>query len=138
MGYSLIIGELEVDYINSEDDPYISLSAKGEKHDDAPAFGEPTDHTNQRWPSYRAWNDFAKEVGLTDLFYGHNRDDILLQTHPGCVPLTESHRREINAAMSKADLDDKDMFWYNARLQWLHYWVNWALDNCEKPVFANS
>ena len=164
MGYTLKIGELDVEYDRDEDCPAIFISAKQVHDDNAPAFGEPTDFTNQRWPSYGSWSDFCEEAGLEELFYGyHQRDDTLLSQHPGCIPLTEKHRKEINAALenwkrkypdanptygkpcpegeSSLSWEDKDNPKENAmmcRLVWLHYWVNWAMDNCEKPVFANT
>lgn len=165
MGYNLIIGNLKVDYDNDEDCPNIRLWAEGVHDEKAPSFGEPTDCTNSRDPSYSAWTEFTKFVGLYDLFYGGRyqqgqtptRDDGLLTEHAGCVPLTERHRREINAAFEAFKIkypnakptygnatdweDDPENPSENAwmcRLVWLHYWVNWALDNCEKPVFANS
>ena len=108
-------------------------------------------------------------VGLFSLFYGKNcsgeliRDDALLRNHPGCVPLTERHRKEINEALANfkkvypnaiatygrpAPEGKMVGFWHDkenpvengwlCRLVWLHYWVNWALDNCKQPVFANG
>lgn len=161
MGYSLTIGELEVQYSREhEDNPYVCCSAKSEKHDAAPAFGEPTDHTSERWPSYGGWHDFAEFVGLEKLFFGRDeRDDALIANHPGCVPLTETHRREVNAAFEAFKIrypnavptygEKQERSWqtdpnnpeenaYMCRLVWLHYWVNWAIDNCERPVFENS
>ena len=170
MGYTLRIGELEMEYHQDEDEPRIELNAKGFHHDDAPAFGEPTDGESQRWPSYSSWSDFAKDAGLYTLFYGKEpgsrewvRDDALIAEHPGCVPLTEKHRREINAALAAwkikypeamptygrpapegehplawSDPDNPEENGKMCRLVWLHYWVNWALDNCERPVFQNT
>jgi hypothetical protein len=168
MGYKLRIGNLNVQYFQDEEDPCIRLRAECLRHDNAPAFGEITDYGNSREPSYTAWHDFAQFVGLYNLFFGNEpfnkervRDDALLANHPGCVPLTERHRCEINAALAayKAKFpkaiptfgkpaQEGEIFWvdkenpeenaYMARLIWLHYWVNWALDNCEKPVFENT
>ena len=168
MGYTLRIGELNVEYFQDEDDPCIFLTAGHLHHDNAPAFGEITDYSNSRAPSYTVWSDFAQFVELYSLFFGNEpfnkervRDDALLANHPGCVPLTERHRCEINAALAsyKAKFPkaiptfgkpapEGKFFWvdkenpeenaYMARLIWLHYWVNWALDNCEKPVFQNT
>lgn len=172
MRYTLRIGVLEIEYANDEDEPKINLSARGESHPDAPAFGEPTDNENQRRPSYSSWSNFAMYAGLYELFFGVNekeeqtRDDALIQEHPGCVPLTERHRREINAALTAwkekypnatptygkpvpdnlnatdkirwVDSDNPRENWEMTRLVWLHYWVNWALDNCKQPVFENS
>lgn len=167
MGYTLRIGELEITYCNDESEPRIDLDARGEWHENAPSYGEPTDKENQRWPSYSGWNNFCKYFGLSELFYGKNergewsRDDALISEHPGCVPLTERHRREINATleahkikypnaiptygkpapfgkMTWEDLDNPPENYQLCRLIWLHYWVNWALDNCKQPVFYNS
>jgi hypothetical protein len=163
MGYSFTIGQLEIDYSNESDEPYIDISAKGERLDDAPAFDEPTDYTNERWPSYSVWRDFCRTAGLIEMFYGEDRekniirDDYLIMRHPGCVPLTEAHRSEINEAMVRfmskypkavatygnqkgfeADPNNPKENSVLCRLTWLHFWINWALDNCDKPVFANS
>ena len=170
MGYTLRIGELQVSYENDESEPRIALTARPESHDDAPAFGEPTDHSNQRWPSYTAWAEFARDFGLYSLFYGTEvggkyqvRDDALIAQHPGCVPLTERHRREINAALGAfkerhpdatpkfgrpppegvhpfmwEDPDNPEENGKMTRIVWLAYWVNWALDNCSQPVFENT
>jgi hypothetical protein len=171
MGYNLTIGELKVRYDQDNDCPEISLTAKGFCHDEAPAFGEISDYTSSRYPSYSAWSDFSMSVGLASLFYGKDnngrgeliRDDALLVNHPGCVPLTEQHRKEVNEALanfkkvypnaiatygrpapegkSAAFWDDKENPVENGwlcRLVWLHYWVNWALDNCSQPVFENG
>ena len=170
MGYTLRIGELVIEYDQDEDEPRISVEAKGFRHDEAPAFGEPTDHESQRWPSYTSWSDFARDSGLYSMFYGKNhggseiiRDDALIAQHPGCVPLTERHRREVNAALDAwrvrypnavptfgrpapegedwlmwSDPDNPEENGKMTRLVWLHYWVNWALDNCKQPVFQNS
>lgn len=170
MGYTLRIGELVVMYHQDEDEPRIELVAEGVRHDAAPAFGEPTDHENQRWPSYSSWADFARDAGIHSLFFGKDQDgskwvrnDDLLSQHPGCVPLTERHRREVNDALAEwkrkypdatptygkpapegthplmwADPDNPEENGKMVRLVWLHYWVNWALDNCKQPVFQNT
>ena len=156
MGYSLTIGELELEYDQEEE--YCGVTAKGFKRDDAPAFGEPTDYTSDRWPSYTGWADFTRFVGLHELFFGENG---LLREHPGCVPLSQRHKQEIDAAYAafkikypdaiarySPDIDFKhgiyeDPDWpeennWLCRLEWLKYWVDWALANCERPVFENT
>lgn len=158
MGYTLTIGELQIGYFNDNGDPHIALSARQERHKKAPAFGEPTDYTNTRWPSYTVWTEFTEFAGLYSLFFAENREDRLIYSHPGCVPLTEQHRQEVNQAFEAfklkypnavstygntdnpldVDPENPEENGYMCRLVWLHYWVNWALDNCEKPVFGNS
>ena len=101
---------------------------------------------------------YGTEYGSKELV----RDDGLIINHPGCVPLTEQHRKEINDAVLRwkakypnaeptygqippegalgfsVDKENPEENAYMCRLVWLHYWVNWALDNCKQPVFANS
>jgi len=150
MGYNLIIGELEVDYdINDGLESSIHLSAVPEKgrKESFLNVGEPTDGTNMRWPSYTSWSNFARATGLYEFFF----DDCegVIRHHPGAQPLTEEHRRIIDEKYNdfkKANPNAEPNYKYEdnvnnsilVRLEWLKYWVDWALDNCEKPVFANS
>lgn len=158
MGYNLDIGELEVEF--EQDDCYISLTAKSESRDDAPAYGEPTDNSNSRWPSYTSWHNSMEFVGLKDLFFDEDSEYSLLTQHPGCVPLNKHHKKVIDRAYedfmekypdvvagyspkTKDNIMAEDPDWPEengalVRLEWLKYWVDWALKNCEKPVFANS
>lgn len=150
MGYTLKIGEAEI--VNYPEDGYISIGVKGVEHKEAPAFGEPTDFSNQRWPSYTSWHNFARFVGLHDLFY--DEDEGLIRRHPDTFPLTPSHKEIIDkayeafkvkypdAVASFAEDGNYDEFpeentWL-VRLEWLKYWVDWSLENCQNPVFYNS
>lgn len=156
MGYSLTIGDLAVEY--SQDIECCSIVAKGFKNDDAPAFDEPTDFESRRWPSYTAWTDFCKFVGLHELFF--NKHNGIMAHHPNCVPLSQRHKKEIDSAYikfkekypkAKAGYSPKinfekkiyeDSEWpkennWLCRLEWLKYWVDWALANCKRPVFEN-
>jgi len=161
MGYSLTIGEAEIDYDAGSTtegqefdfgDFWIHVSAKGEKNDDAPAFGEPTDYTNQRWPSYSSWHYFCEYANLFDVFY--NDRGSINGGHPGAMPVTKEMQKRINksymiikgkfpnviASFEKNELSDEE-YEANAamcRLKWLKYWVDWSLENCQQPVFVNS
>ena len=86
-----------------------------------------------------------------------SREDCLIMNHSGCVPLTNRHRVDINKAYENyitkypnakatygnvkdiCEVDEDNPMENSAlcRLEWLKFWVNWALDNCDKPVFAN-
>ena len=115
MGYTLTIGE------------NINGDIETVRHVDAPAFGEPTDYTNARWPSYTAWWGFVRATGLDACFKR------LLTPHPGIQPLTKEHLnafKKVNAAV----LDQ----WDCNRLTWLIYWIEWALANCKNPAISNS
>jgi hypothetical protein len=159
MGYTLTIGQLETTIENEGLESYIRNDAESARFDDAPAYGEPTDFTNSRWPSYTSWSDAMRFVGLYDLMF--NKETGLIRQHPGCVPLVIEHKEIIDKAHkafyekypnAKAGyspkLDEKKGIWEDpewpnennmaTRLEWLKYWVDWALSNCSKPVFYNS
>lgn len=158
MGYTLKIGQLvttiEIEGLES----YIYNDVEGVKLDNAPAFNEPTDYTNARWPSYISWSEAMRFVGLYDLMF--NRETGLIRDHPGCVPLVKEHKEIIDKAYEdfykkylnaeagyspklKEDEWAEDPDWpientWATRLEWLKYWVDWSLLNCTKPVFYNS
>lgn len=151
MGYTIKIGEAS--FYKDSDYSYIDITAKPEKHDGAPAFGEPTDFTNQRWPSYTVWAEFLKATGLYDLFTDEDRG--LMRKHPGTALLTKQHQETIRDALNKwkekgtnpgfsETFDGKIVEGQEnsdpmlARLIWLDYWVTWAVENCENPVITNS
>lgn len=176
MGYTLEIGEAEIDWNTDR----VGITARGEKHDDAPAYGEPTDYTNGRWPGYCGWANFAKATGLEGVFFGTAESKweflvaesvwvpVILAHHPGAVPVTSDLRNYINAKYAEyvaahpdhraeyppAKPGAKPVFGtfyreedyvedprYDAnlcRFEWLRYWINWAVDNCQCPVFTNS
>jgi len=154
MGYNFTIGNASV-YYNQEDE-YCKIEAESARSDNAPSFGEPTDCTNERWPSYSGWHNFCRVTNLHDLFF--NEENGILRDHPGCVPLSIRHKKEIDKSYklfrskypnvvaeysSKILNDIPDENWPEengalCRLEWLKYWVDWALENCEKPVFENS
>ena len=162
MGYTLIIGEAEMQY--DKDDLWLRLSAELANAEDAPAFGEPTDHENQRWPSYTGWTEFSRESGLEPLFFGggwdremrcyrdcpegYHRDRPLIDSHPGVAPICQGDLDVIKSAISKRRektgekppgfSDDDSLDHVLARLIWLEYWFEWALRTCKIPVFANS
>lgn len=115
MGYTLRIG----DNVNGKIEVV--------RHSEAPAFGEPTDYTNERWPSYTAWWGFVRACGLDAMFTS------LLDPHPGINALTPDHLRALEAVDMKR-LDE----WCQNRLTWLLYWTRWALANCNKPAISNS
>jgi hypothetical protein len=159
MGYTLRIGELKtrIEYEGLES--YITNDAEAVTDEKAPAFGEPTDHSNSRWPSYTSWYDAMRFVGLHDMMF--NKETGLIRSHPDCVPLVKEHKEIIDKAYKefyekypncKAGYSPKinekegvyeDAEWpsennYATRLEWLKYWVDWALENCQYPVFYNS
>ena len=170
MGYSLRIGEATIcpDITKNEDWAYstVSIKAGDVRLDNAPAFGEPTDYTNSRWPSYTAWANFVRFIvdHVNDEFeqlfylgrlYGESEpgsDDYmcLIKTHPGVALIHEDHKSVIDRTMqmlkekfpdAEANYDADGNEHANGalcRLTWLKFWIDWALENCKIPVFENS
>ena len=158
MGYTLRIGNAYMDF--DKEYNYLKIDAEAKTLPNAPAFGEPTDNSNSRWPSYTAWHDFTKFAGLYDLFFNKEREDpeCLLKEHPGYTVITKEHQKEINRlyklfyikypnckagfSPNATDFAD-DPNWpiensYAVRFEWLKFWIDWALENCEIPIFYNS
>lgn len=159
MGYTLKIGELKTGVEYDGLYSYLSNEVEGVKLENAPAFGEPTDFTNQRWPSYSSWANAMQFVGLESFMFHEEKG--LLRNHPGCVPLVKEHKEVLDNAYEmfykkypncKAGYSPKinekegiyeDDEWpkendYATRLEWLKFWIDWALENCKCPVFYNS
>lgn len=152
MGYTLTIGELTVHKYPDcgLDEDGISFGAFGIHHDDAPAFGEPTDHTNSRWPSYSAWAGTMRDLGLTEVIFSGGT---LVGGHPGVRLVTPELVEVVSSALEKYRREHPDgVAGFNqdenmptdpvnanlARMEWFDYWLRWALENCDTPVIANS
>lgn len=147
MGYSITIGELSVDEYPEDgiDSACIGLSANRASVEGSPAYGEPTDGTNQRWPSYSSWSNYLEKAGIQDVFFCNGR---LIGGHPGIRLVTKELLERISKA--KADLEKQhptieatmepytDINGTYCRVIWLEYWCKWALENCKVPVIANS
>jgi hypothetical protein len=159
MGYSLSIGEAactpQIDeYYDEDADSYefynkIVITVKPEKHDDAPAFGEPTDYTNKRWPSYTSWADFSEFCDLENfLFHSYGNKEIT-GGHPGHFIITKMYvdgvmkkyhdfKKKYPNAVASFDGDPTYHDMALCRFEWLVYWLQWALKNCKTPVFCNT
>lgn len=147
MGYTITIGQLEVEKNPDDglDCSCIKFDAQGARHDTAPAFGEPTDFQNQRWLSYCTWADFMRSTGLYDIFFYDNGH--LIGVHPGVRLVTKELRDRVTEALTSfsqknpsvvAEFGNGEIGGTLCRLIWLDYWINWAFENCETPVIANS
>ncbi len=122
MGFNLTIGEA----IKDGD----RIAAKVVRLNNAPADGVPTDRTNQRWPSYTGWTDFYEAVGLKEMF-----EKDILSHHPGFVELKQKHKQNVDFAYRSIRNFHPD---HQPRLEWLKFWIDWALENCKRPVFVNT
>lgn len=131
MGYSITIGNAVVETDKSYfPELYASWRVEGVRHDNAPAFGEPTDYTNGRWPSYSGWASFLEATGLNDWW------SKVADSHPGCYGL-EQEDVDIVAEALKNYVSEGEEDWQHKRLIWLDYWVRWAVENCETPAIEN-
>jgi len=174
MGYTIIIGEkiknpnfdellkdgeedgYDLNYFRNEE--YV---AKTETSKDSPAFGEPTDFMNQRWPSYTSWAAFLYTSGLNDIFFDNN--DNLIGGHPGYFEITDDIYQKINdkytrfkmqnkgaiASFEDDDLEKFDKIIYFkdykipvnhtlARFQWFIYWLEKSKKNYDSVVISNT
>lgn len=102
MGYNIIIGEQGC-WDSETRLPGVAIIELAS----APAFGELTDNTNERWPGYSDWADFLEATGLQWLsprtsrrFEAFVRRDCpaLMVEHPGVRPLLPIHRTVIDDA----------------------------------------
>jgi len=157
MGYTITIGELQIEKEPEDglDCCCIGFSAKGEHHDNAPAFGEPTDFENSRLPSYSSWSNALRSAGLYGLFFceGH-----LIGGHPGIRLITKEFIDEFDlrkkefedkhpgviatygkvTSLFEVDEDNPECNSTYCRVIWLDYWLKWAFENCETPVINNT
>lgn len=140
MGYNLTIGEaiLYTDDICG----YIGIDAKAENHDKAPSFDSYDDHINCKSPAYTVWSRFTELAGIEEF-----NDRMFENGHPGAVLIIKDDVDLLNTCYTNFKMNNPGLIpGYEvdekkaclARLEWLHYWVNWAFNNCEKPVFING
>ena len=145
MGYEILIGEWDT-AAKAEEEGCAPRTVQALELADAPAFDgdEMTGHTNRRQPSYGAWAEFCRATGLGGVFHGVNG---LFAEHPGTVRLTGRHARTIRNALrayraacpgaSPTFLSGSATDHHLARLEWLAWWVDWALANCKVPAIHN-
>lgn len=161
MGYTFKIGNLITTTEIDDDEAYTSYDTESLVLDDAPEFpnDELTGKSNSRSPSYSTWSNFCKDTGIYYLFY--NVSGHLHGGHPGYTDITKDMVDHIKLMVERwksksklppgfegfpiydpllGDYVTPDEGKYDhmlARLLWLEFWTNWALENCEKPAIVN-
>jgi hypothetical protein len=166
MGYTIKIGQAEPRGDDSDDEEggYHEYGYEVASLDlsDAPrAPGDTNPGKNYRWPSYSCWAEFAREVGLHEFFLG---DDGVMRPHPGVIVLRKHHAETLRGALAayrakhpeavarfdihqpgmtiseefNAPQQHPDCDYALARLEWVCWWVDWALANCTRPAMENS
>lgn len=108
MGYNLRIGQAILEY----DEDRVAVDCEEVTLENAPAHGEPTDGTNARWPSYSAWADSMRALGMMDVMFNMRNGGAgsftrnekerspLLEQHPGATPVTIEHAEEVEEKLS--------------------------------------
>ena len=135
MGFHFKIGEAKIEGFDAKTQAW-EIDVETVRLDNAPADGSPTDYTNERWPSYGGWDEFVKATGLQE-FFGRN-ENTLLPSHPGTALITEYHGRGIEQALHEYKKNPDRLPCHLGRLEWLEFWITWALKKCEYPIFVNS
>lgn len=142
MGYLIKIGEYNTAIEDGEEHPCIPDVALP----DAPYYAVDyiTGRTNVRQPSYTGRYNFCKEVHLENLFY--RQPGGLFKPHPGIASVTCDHLTIIQNALDQYrriypnhHQEDGTGVGYNIiRLEWLVWWMSWAIQNCQRPVISNA
>lgn len=151
MGYSFYIGEA-VPFFD-EEGLYATYDVNVVRLDEAPSFPNDnfSNNCNCRSPSYSGWADFAKTVGLEELF-DRRGENTLIECHPGIMRITQTHVDIVSKALERYKtiatkppgcsgdffVDDGQYDYNYARLIWLDWWLRWALENCKNPAFRNT
>jgi hypothetical protein len=155
MGYSIYIGNAVVEV--DEDELYAKYTVERITHEKAPRWPncinangdvDISKDTNGRHPCYISMDNWARAVGLYELFLGNGSNDGaagLLNPHSGCRRLTPDILVQISTARikwEKSHIGAKPG-WSNeddaalAKLVWYEWWVKWALENCRIPAISN-
>jgi hypothetical protein len=86
--------------------------------------------TNKRIIGLDEWHGFMLSAeGL----YLMLRQELVKEVEPYTV-LTLEHKAKIDAAY--ADINSLPEY-HRETLEWLHFWVDWAIKNCKQPVIRN-
>lgn len=150
MSWSITIGELHT----YKEDGQTFTEALPAEHPDAPAYNEPTDGTNSRWPSYTGWARFCEFAGLNFAPFNGMHDgygyyminaatvkifdlcyETFYQFHPNAKP-GFSPKLQNPKIISDPDWPEENN--HAARLEWLKYWLHWAMKNCKNPIIHYS
>jgi len=182
MGYSFTIGKkvTDEDYYKDlvkeliEEENYtkeeaeveasrIAVKALEEEHSKAPAFGEPTDNMNERWPSYSAWSYMIEMTELERLLLNGNEvkgghpgyfkitaewlEELLFmikrfkKRYPDCIAsYDESLETHSVKIQSKRDREITiSVNFLLCRLEWMEYWCVYAFEKYgEEAIFQNT
>lgn len=160
MSYDIYIGEA---VFSDPDKEYndIWIVVHSIQLPNAPKFrgDDMTGQGNSRHPAYSGWSNFCDRTGLYKLFFDEHHG--LMRKHPGCFRLRKTDRasikealdsykakhpnsipgwcscKECNSCFKSDNLPHEELDGDLARLIWLDFWVDWAMNNCDVPVISN-
>lgn len=141
MGYCITIGNAVLNAsFNSRDsdEPFAKWDVKKKTLKRAPKFPD-SGQSNTRTPSYTAWAEFSRAVGLNDFFFSAHTGK--MRRHPGCQRLTKADLATVEAALSRyreGSQQDPAADQHLVRLRWLAWWVRYAVEKCKRPAIANG
>lgn len=148
MGYSIYIGEAKAGIDFYEDEVYVYPDVEIVELENAPSLpnDDLTGKSNYRAPSYTTWSNFTKEADLYNMFF--DKSEGLMREHPGCFIINKEHLNKIKDSIKKRKSmsnlppgfegfnyksnESFDVGKYDstlARLLWLEFWFEWALEN---------
>ena len=144
MAILIKIGELTTSVDGVGIDKFIAIGAETVVDVRVPTYVENVGNGNYIMPSAASWRDFLNYTGLYKLMYNESYS---LMREP-CVPITEEHRSIFWDKYNKYRKNYPDAIpdltsvhradYCFAVLEWLRFWIEWALINCNVPVFYNS
>jgi hypothetical protein len=134
---------------------------------EAPVFpgDSMTGKSNSRSPSYTQWAEFCKRTDLYRLFF--DKEEGLMRYHPGTILLRKKHLEVVDWALQlhkrqypdipvgccmcvtcqsyfgSEGLQHTDGYlephsYDRVRLEWLAFWMRWALTNCARAGIYNT
>lgn len=162
MGYTIRIGQAQIQSEwpteDFDDEPFTRWTVEATTSDQAPTSSD-SGQSNGRSPGYADWSRFAREVDLSDWFF--HIDDGKLRRHPGCFKLTQVDNAVIHQKLVayRSKNPDKIAGWCECiecshnpdavtphnpnldgnlvRLEWLAWWVEWAVSKGTHPAIWN-
>lgn len=152
------IGQLDTIIESTEGLPFIKIGVENAFNSNAPRTGDQFDYQNKRITTEDDWRETVDHLHLEDLFY--DEETGLFRKPSGITPLTKEHIININIATDYfykvhpeartgpyAAVDSSGNFTpvipqkleqVASDITWLHFWVNWAISHCSKPVISNT
>ena len=162
MSYDIYIGNAVLHSEWSDDYQAAEWAVESTTHPDAPFKPDLTQSGNSCHPGYSQWADAMRAVGLYELWF--KPWEGLLSEHPGCKRLTREHLDAVEDARKAYSAQhpterpgccecaecqrpfagknppphDPTLNFNMLRLDWMAFWMRWALENCERPAVSNS